>query len=91
MNTIRRIIEWYFSKDSLPYWGILLLDYTVVFLSTLFTYWVFNKTQMIFDHRFAVLYTAVVYATLSLIGAKAFSTYSGVVRDSSFIDLVKVA
>ena len=91
MNTIRRIIEWYFSKDSLPYWGILLLDYTVVFLSTLFTYWVFNKTQMIFDHRFAVLYTAVVYATLSLIGAKAFSTYSGVVRYSSFIDLVKVA
>ena len=91
MNTIRRIIEWYFSKDSLPYWGILLLDYTVVFLSTLFTYWVFNKTQMIFDHRFAVLYTAVVYATLSLIGPKAFSTYSGVVRYSSFIDLVKVA
>ena len=91
MNTIRRIIEWYFSRESLPYWGILLVDYTVVFLSTVFTYWVFNKTQMIFDYRFAVIYTALVYATLSLIGAKVFSTYSGVVRYSSFIDLLKVA
>ncbi len=91
MNTIKKFIEWYFSRESLPYWGILIVDCVVVFLSTLFTYWVFNKTQLIFNNRFEVVYTALVYSLLSIIGAKIFSTYSGVMRYSSFIDLLKLA
>jgi FlaA1/EpsC-like NDP-sugar epimerase len=37
------------------------------------------------------LYTLFLYAAISLVGAKIFSTYSGVVRYSSFVDLLKVA
>ena len=90
MNPLRKVLSWYFSKDSLPYWCLLLTDCIIVFLSAVFTFWAFEKTQMLFEHRFDVLLTALVYALLSCIGARAFSTYSGVVRFSSFVDLMQV-
>ena len=86
----KRILSWYFSKNSLPYWVLLLNDCLMVFLATVATYWMFEKTQLLFDQRFDVIYTAVVYALLSVIGAKIFRTYSGVLRYSSFVDLLQV-
>ena len=91
MNPIRKVLEWYFRKESLPYWCLLINDLVIVFLSTIFTYWLFHKTQVFFEHRFEVIYTALFYTALSLIGARTFHTYSGVVRYSSFIDLMHVA
>ena len=91
MNPIQKLLNWYFSKESLPYWCVLLADTLVVFLSALFTYWIFRRTQLIYNHRFEVLYTALFYAFFSWGGAKLFSTYSGVVRYSSFVDLMRVA
>ena len=44
-----------------------------------------------FDYRFSVLYTSLFYTVLSWVGAKLFSTYLGVVRYSSFVDLLQVA
>ena len=43
-----------------------------------------------FEHRFAVLYTSLLYAAIYLIGARCFHTYLGVVRYSSFVDLLRV-
>lgn len=43
-----------------------------------------------FVHRFAVLYTSLLYAAIYLIGARCFHTYLGVVRYSSFVDLLRV-
>ena len=91
MNPFKKIISWYFSKNSLPYWCLLMVDCFVVFFSTIFTFWMFEKSQELFDQRIDVLYTALFYALLSCIGAKVFSTYSGVVRYSSFVDLLQVA
>lgn len=44
-----------------------------------------------FDHRFSVLYTLLMYTVVSWVGAKVFHTYMGVVRYSSFSDLIQVA
>jgi len=63
----------------------------IVLLSALGTYWVFNRTGVMFAERYAVLYTALAYSVLSGIGAHLFRTYSGVVRYSSFVDLMRVA
>jgi len=90
MNPLKRILSWYFSKASLPYWCLLLSDFTIVFLSTIGAFWAFEKTQQLFDQRIDVVCTALVYAMLSLIGARTFRTYSGVVRFSSFVDLMQV-
>ena len=90
MNPLKRLLSWYFSKSSLPYWCLLLNDCLMVFLSTIAAYWAFEKTSFLFEHRVDVVYTAVVYAFISIVGARIFHTYSGVVRYSSFVDLINV-
>lgn len=88
---INRLVDMYFSKNVLPFWCILLMDSIIVFLSSLFVYWVSNRTGTMFYHRYAVFYTALLFTVLSWIGARLFRTYSGIVRYSSFVDLMKVA
>ena len=85
-----RFSNWYFSKKVLPYWVILMIDAVVVFLSCMLTYWVGNKSQTTFDHHVELLMASAFYAMLSWIGARSFRTYSGVLRYSSFVDLLKV-
>ena len=87
---VNKILNWYFKRESLPYWCLLLADTVIVFLSTIFAFWIFEKTQLLFNERFDVIFTALFYAALSLISSKVFRTYSGVVRYSSFVDLMRV-
>ncbi|MBQ9583707.1 MAG: polysaccharide biosynthesis protein [Bacteroidales bacterium] len=89
-DLVKRLTDWYFSKNMLPYWAILLLDALIVFISCIFTYWLFNNTLDAFEHRWALVYTALLYSFLSWIGAKIFRTYAGVLRFSSFVDLLRV-
>lgn len=91
MNLINKLLNWYFSKKSLPYWCLFLADSMIVLVSGLLTFWAENKTLELFNHRFAVLYTTLLYVAISWIGWRLFKTYLGVVRYSSFVDLMKVA
>lgn len=91
LKIVKNISKWYFGKNVLPYWVILLMDAMIVFTSAVFTYWVTNRTMLAFENRFAMLYTALLFAVLSWVGAKVFKTYSGVLRYSSSIDLAKLA
>ena len=89
-DIIWRLSNWYFSKKVLPYWVILLTDSLVVFLSCMFTYWVTYKSEVTYANHVNLLITSAFYAVLSWIGARCFRTYSGVLRYSSFVDLLKV-
>ena len=91
MNPFYKLLSWYFCKQSLPYWCLFLADSLIVLFSGLFTYWAENRTLVMFNHRFAVLYTVLLYVAISWIGSMLFKTYLGVVRYSSFVDLMKVA
>ena len=90
MDIIKRITNWYFSKKMLPYWVILLADAAIIFASAVFTYWVIHRTQMTYDNHVAVGLSAAMFAILSWIGASFFKTYHGVLRYSSFVDLLKL-
>ena len=63
----------------------------IVFLAGVLTYWIFRRTGVLIEHRFEITYTLLMYVLFSLIGARVFSTYSGIVRFSSFVDLLNVA
>ena len=91
MKIFSKLLYWYLSKKTLPYWCLILLDSAIVLFSGLFTYWVFHRSSFMFDHRFEVLYTCLLYVAVSWIGARVFRTYLGIVRFSSFVDLQKVA
>jgi len=91
MSSLNKLINWYFTKRALPYWCLFLFDMLIVMLSALGTYWVSNRTGVMFAERFQVLYTTLTFSALSGIGAYLFKTYSGVLRYSSFVDLMRVA
>ena len=88
---IKRTIRWYFTKNALPYWCMLLVDSCILVASGLLIYWVLHRTQNIFDNRIEVFYSLLVYMLVSWIGARLFHTYQGVIRYSSFVDLIHLA
>ncbi len=88
---LTKFLRWYFSKESLPYWCLFIVDSIILFFSGLLTYWAFNRSMEMFTHRFEVLYTLLLFVVISWVGARLFNTYLGVVRYSSFVDLMKVA
>ena len=91
MNMLNKLLCWYFSKKLLPYWCLFLIDSVIVLMSGLFTYWIFNRAIGMFTHRVEVLCTILLYVAIGCISARLFRTYAGVVRYSSFVDLMKVA
>ena len=88
---LEKLLSWYFSRESLPYWCLLLLDSLIIVASGIFTFWLFNRTGATVDERFDLIRTMSVYVVIGWIGFRTFSTYSGIVRYSSFSDLVRVA
>lgn len=90
MDVLKKVTSWYFSKNVLPYWVVLLADSFIVFACCIFTYWVGRDTQITYDNHISLGYTALLYVFLSWIGARIFRTYTGVLRYSSFVDLNKV-
>ena len=89
-NVFKKFTTWYFSKKVLPYWVILLADTVIVFLSAIFIYWVSESSLFTFEHRQSLFFSALLYSVLSWVGARIFRTYSGVLRFSSFVDLLKI-
>ena len=90
-SPIKRISAWYFSKRVLPYWAVLFADTAIIFGSAIFVYWLSNRTQITIDNHVPLFCSALLYAALGWIGARLFRTYSGVIRYSSFVDLLKLA
>ena len=47
IKPIERVLSWYFSRNALSYWGILLLDFAILLVAGLITCWlfVFRKTE----------------------------------------------
>ena len=89
-DIIKKLSNWYFSKRVLPYWVIMLADAAIVFGCGVLTYWVSSNSQITYEHHQAVFISALIYAVISFIGARIFRTYSGVLRYSSFVDLLKL-
>ena len=90
-NPFDKILNWYFTKNSLPYWTILLSDCAIVMLSGILTYWIFNNTVTLFENTIQVINTLLIFVVLSIPGFRIFHTYSGFMRYSSFVDLMRVA
>ncbi len=87
---VKKLSNWYFSKRVLPYWVIMMSDAAIVFACAVFTYWISSNTQITYEHHQTVFFSALLYAIISFIGARIFRTYSGVLRYSSFVDLLKL-
>lgn len=91
MKSIKSLAKWYFSKAALPYWGILLLDCIFVMLAGFLIYIAMhgvNDTMTVFPSLF---WTLCAFLLCYVISFRAFHTYDGVIRYSSFRDLLRVS
>ena len=83
-------LEKYFSRRTIPYWGVLAFD-SVIVLFSLFVAHVINSGLITtLSNPSHLVYTLLLYLICYLIFFKIFRTYSAVVRYSSSIDLLKV-
>ena len=90
MSLFKKIFNWYFNKNALPFWCIFFLDGLILLFSGLVSHAVFNYGLLI-DARFGMLMnTLVLFVLLRFIGTKVFYTYAGILRYSSFVDLQRV-
>ena len=91
MKSIKSLAKWYFSKAALPYWGILLLDCIIVMLAGFSIYMAMhgvNETMTVFS---SLSCTLCVFLICYVISFRVFHTYDGVIRYSSFRDLMRVS
>ena len=88
---IGRISSWYFTKDALPYWCVLLFDCMVVIGCGLFCYIIDHGATATANTFWPLMGTLIFYLLFYLIGFRAFHTYSGVMRYTSFADIHRVA
>lgn len=88
---LKNIFSWYFSKNALPYWIILIADSIICYLSGLLVFWLLYKGNIL-NARFVIItQTMGMLMLINIVSFKFFHTYYGIIRYSSFIDLMKVA
>ena len=85
-----RIANWYFNRNTLPFWGILLIDNAIVFASYLFVFLLFNRSVRTMHTMELLSLSIVIFLVFYNIGFRIFRTYSGILRYSTFVDLQRV-
>ncbi|MBR6455446.1 MAG: polysaccharide biosynthesis protein, partial [Prevotella sp.] len=90
MNILQKLRNWYFSKRALPYWGIFLIDLAIIFVSAFIVYWSVHRGMQTLLHSYALSRVLLIYLLVSAVTFRIFHTYSGIIRYSSFVDLMRV-
>ena len=85
-----KLLNWFFSKSSLPYWCVIILDSLIIAGCWCVLYW-FNARTSAFIHNFPELVlTILLFLAVHWAFFRVFHTYSGILRFSSFVDLQRV-
>ena len=90
-NPFDKMLNWYFTKNSLPYWCIFIIDCAILFMSGILVYYIFHDMAALLNNVLEVSFTLLLFILLSVVGFRIFHTYSGFMRYSSFVDLMRVA
>lgn len=91
MGIIHKISDWYFSRKSIPHWSIFAFDCFIVYVVSIVVHFMFkgiHPTLAVFPQ---LCLTLLIYLIFYVLGFRIFRTYSGILRYSSFVDLLRVA
>ncbi len=89
-NLFGRLTRWYFSKDALSYWLVLLMDCLIVISSSFFVHAMVKSGTDTLANFGPLLITFCAYLVFYILGFWLRHTYSGVLRYSSFVDLMRL-
>ncbi len=90
-NWFNKLTNWYFSKKTLPYWCVLILDCTAIVTAGMIAVYFCMGGKMVAFNFWKIVLMWVCTLPLFMVGMRVFHTYSGVIRYSSFTDLMRVA
>ena len=89
-NWIEKFSSWYFSKSALPFWCILLLDLAAIVFAGLAAVYFCVGGNILAHHFWQVVMMWIYVLPFYLIGMYLFHTFSGIIRYSSFTDLMRI-
>ena len=90
MKFLQKLTNWYFSKGSLPYWGVLLLDCLIVLFSSYLSSYLEIGGLKFAECFWQITAGNLVCVLMFIISFRLFHTYSGIIRYSSLIDLQRL-
>ena len=90
MNLFNKITNWYFNKNALPYWCVLLFDCFIVVSSGFLCFLLDHGTHETCSMIIPLVGTLCFYLIFYMIGFRVMKTYQGVLRYSSFIDIYRI-
>lgn len=90
MKFLQKLTNWYFSKNALPYWGVLTLDCLIVLISGYIGNYLELGGINFAQHLWQITSGNLICVVLFIIGFRLFHTYTGIIRYSSLIDLQRV-
>ncbi len=90
MRSLKSLANWYFSRSALPYWSILILDCLFVVFAGLLAYTVHHGSEQALDVIGSLAVTLCIFLICFILAFRVFHTYSGVIRYSSFSDLLRI-
>lgn len=90
MKVFGKFFNWYFGRGALSYWCIMIFDLMVCFLSGVFIVWLRHPASDVLAAWSQLMHTFGIFAILNFISFRVFHTYSGILRYSQFVDLMRV-
>ena len=90
MVILRKLFNWYFGRNALPYWCIVIVDLMVCFASGFLVMLMRHPISDVLANGVGLVKDFLVFGAFNLLGFRLFHTYSGILRYSQFIDLMRV-
>lgn len=84
---LRRLAKYFFSRNVMPYWCVLLADCCIIAVAAIFSLIVDRGPNI---NLLSTLKTISLYMVCYLVGFRVMHTYRGVLRYSSFVDLFRI-
>ena len=89
-NLLDSLTNWYFSRKALPYWCMVVLDSIAIVLSGILATYISVGGSALAAHFWNTVLLWVCALPCFWIGMRVHRTYSGIIRYSSFTDLMRV-
>lgn len=86
-----KLTNWYFSKATLPYWCIMALDSIAIVVAGMIATYIAGGGEVIASRFWNYLLMFICSLPLFVVGMRIFHTYSGIMRYSSFVDLLRIS
>lgn len=89
-NFLSKIASWYFTRKALPYWSVLIIDCLCVLIAGILAFAINHGARAALDVSWTLFLIMVGVTAFFLVGFRIFRTYHGVIRYSSFSDLIRI-